>query len=236
MSPHPEDGLRVRRICAGYGSGQVLQGVDVDLPPRSACALLGRNGVGKTTLALVLTGLLRASSGTVHLDHRALHGLAPHQISRAGVRLVPQGRRVFASVTVEQNLRIAAGGGGMSLGELYEFLPLLFEYRRRRGNELSGGEQQMIAIGRALLARVRVLVLDEPFEGLAPLLIDRVAEVLRELRERGTSMLLIEQNIRLALELTDEVLVLNQGQILHRGNSSELVGDAARIRQLLGAG
>ena len=233
--------LEVRGLRAGYDSGDVLQGVDLDLQEGEMVALLGRNGVGKTTLMNAIVGLVRPRAGTIRLDGRDLTGAGAHEIARAGVAIVPQGRRIFARLTVEENLKLArraVSGRDVewSLDDVYRLLPRLLERRRHRGNELSGGEQQMLAIGRALLANPRVLLFDEPSEGLAPLLVDRMTETIAGLRERGLSAILVEQNLHVAVALADRVAIMTKGEIVYRATTAEFRADRASARALLGVG
>jgi branched-chain amino acid transport system ATP-binding protein len=226
-------------VRAGYDVGDVLQGVDVQLGDGEIVALLGRNGVGKTTLMNTIMGLVRARAGSVTLGGREIAGAAPHEIARAGIAIVPQGRRIFADLTVEQNLKLGARAAGgrdarWGLDEVYDLLPRLRERRRNRGDELSGGEQQMVAIGRALLANPRVLLFDEPSEGLAPILVDRIKETIAELREHGLSAILVEQNLHVAVALADRVAVMSKGEIVHRATIDEFRRDRATAHALLG--
>jgi branched-chain amino acid transport system ATP-binding protein len=231
--------LRISGLRAGYGTGDVLHGIDLELEHGRVLAVLGRNGVGKTTLMHAIVGFVRPSSGSVSLDGRELAGRAPHEIARTGVALVPQGRRVFTRLTVEENLRLArhaaaAENGRWTLEGVYELLPRLRERRRHRGSELSGGEQQMVAIGRALLANPRVLLFDEPSEGLAPQLVELVVRTIASLREEGLSALLVEQNLHVALALADSVAVMTKGEIVYRGTNAEFRRSPQTARAQLG--
>ncbi|GLW66653.1 ABC transporter ATP-binding protein [Actinomadura rubrobrunea] len=233
------DLLAVSGLRAGYAGTTVLDGVDLTVPAGAVVALLGRNGVGKTTFVHTVMGMLRPYSGSIRLDGRELAGAAAHAVARAGVAIVPQGRRVFAPLTVEENLRIAAGRrrrGPWTVDRVYELMPRLAERRANRGDQLSGGEQQMLAIGRALLRNPRLLLLDEPSDGLAPAVVGQIAEVLERLRGDGISALLVEQDLRLAFRLADEVAVMRKGRIAHRGPTAEFRSDRDRARALLGVG
>jgi branched-chain amino acid transport system ATP-binding protein len=186
-----------------------------------------------------IMGLVTARAGSITLAGRELAGASPHEIARAGIAIVPQGRRIFADLTVEQNLKLGTRASGdraarWQLGEVYDLLPRLRERRRHRGDELSGGEQQMVAIGRALLANPRVLLFDEPSEGLAPLLVDRVRETIAGLRERGLSAILVEQNLHVAVALADRVAIMSKGEIVHRATVAEFRRDRATAQALLG--
>lgn len=186
-----------------------------------------------------IMGLVTARAGSITLAGRELAGTSPHEIARAGIAIVPQGRRIFADLTVEQNLKLGTRASGdraarWQLEEVYDLLPRLRERRRHRGDELSGGEQQMVAIGRALLANPRVLLFDEPSEGLAPLLVDRVRETIAGLRERGLSAILVEQNLHVAVALADRVAIMSKGEIVHRATVAEFRRDRATAQALLG--
>jgi branched-chain amino acid transport system ATP-binding protein len=231
--------LQVSGLHAGYGSGDILNGVDLELEQGQVLAILGRNGVGKTTLIHSIVGFVAPRAGSIRLGDRELGGLPPHRIQRAGVALVPQGRRVFARLTVEENLKLtrdvsADGAGRWTLDAVYELLPRLRERRRNRGNELSGGEQQMVAIGRALLANPQVLLFDEPSEGLAPLIVDRIAETIMTLRKEGLSAIVVEQNLHVALEVADTVAIMTKGEVVHRATNAEFRRDPQTARALLG--
>jgi branched-chain amino acid transport system ATP-binding protein len=231
--------LDIRGVRAGYDTGDVLQGVDLELAEGEVVALLGRNGVGKTTLMNSIVGLVKPRAGSITLDGRELAGAGAHQIARAGIAIVPQGRRIFSRLTVEENLKLArrATGGRpeeWTLDAVYELLPRLQERRRHRGNQLSGGEQQMVAIGRALLANPRVLLFDEPSEGLAPLIVDRMTETIAGLRERGLSAIVVEQNLHVAVALADRVAIMAKGEIVHRATTAEFRADRATAHALLG--
>jgi len=242
-SPGPGTGppaplLAVRRLEAGYGRSRVLHGVDLDVPHGEVVALLGRNGVGKTTTVHAIMGMLRPSAGSIRLDGVELAGRPAHVVARAGIALVPQGRRVFTPLPVEENLRIGlrAVPGGWTLERVYELLPRLADRARHRGDQLSGGEQQMLAIGRALLRNPRLLVLDEPSDGLAPTVVEQVTGVLAELVAGGLSAVLVEQNLWVAFQLAVSVCVMEKGQVVHRSTAAEFRSDPGTARALLGVG
>jgi branched-chain amino acid transport system ATP-binding protein len=228
--------LEVRGLRAGYDGSVVLQGIDVAIDEGTVLAVLGRNGVGKSTLVMSVMGLVRTYAGSVHFAGRDLTGARTDVIAGAGIALVPQGRRVLAPLTVEENLRIAIRrktSGPWTLERVYELLPRLRERRGNRGNQLSGGEQQMLAIGRALLTNPRLLLLDEPSDGLSPMVVRQVADVIRTLRENGITVLLVEQNVRLALELADDVAVMVKGEIAWRTDPAEFRRDRDRVKALM---
>jgi branched-chain amino acid transport system ATP-binding protein len=234
-----EDGalLRVRDLNAHYGVSHVLQGVDLDVRRDQVVALFGRNGVGKTTLMHTLMGMLRPTRGSVTFDGQELAGRAPHVIARHGLALVPQGRRIFGRLSVEENLRLAAKSareGEWTIERVYELLPRLHERRSNRGDQLSGGEQQMLALGRALLLNPRLLLLDEPSEGLAPSIVQDIADVLVHLRAQGIPALLVEQNLGMALRLADVVLIMTKGAMAWRGTADEFRRDPDTAHALLG--
>jgi branched-chain amino acid transport system ATP-binding protein len=218
--------LQVRDVHAHRGQSYVLQGVTMDVPTGACTTLLGRNGMGKTTLVRSLMGLTPVTDGEVTFDGERLDGRDPNAIARLGLALVPQGRRVFPSLTVEENLTLAARSGtdghGWTLGRVYELFPNLGERRRNRGGQLSGGEQQMLAIARALLTNPKLILMDEPSEGLAPVIVERVAGVIRTLREQRLSILLVEQNYRLGVDAADHVHILAKGTLVWDGPPGEL--------------
>jgi branched-chain amino acid transport system ATP-binding protein len=231
--------LEVRGVETYYGSSYVLQGVSLDVPDRSLIALLGRNGVGKTTLVRSIMGLTPAASGSIRLDGVEITATPTHVITRMGVGLVPQGRLIFPTLTVEENLTIGvrpSTHGEWALERIYALFPLLAARRGNRGSQLSGGEQQMLAIGRALMTNPKLLLLDEPSEGLAPILVRQVAETIRRLRTEGMSILLVEQNLRMALVLADKVYIMTKGRVVYEGLPDELAKDERTKEQQLGIG
>ncbi len=216
--------LEVRGLHAYYGDSHVLQGVDLDVGESEAVALLGRNGAGKTTTIAALVGFVRPRAGRVLVFGTDLAGAPSHRLGRAGVGLVPQGRRVFTDLTVRENLTLTARlvEGGWDEARVLELFPGLGPRMGNRGDELSGGEQQMLAIGRALMRNPRLLLLDEPSEGLAPRLVDEVGEALVRLRDTGLAILLVEQNLALAARVARRVYVMNKGIIVWTGATAEL--------------
>ncbi|WP_395109071.1 ABC transporter ATP-binding protein [Actinomadura sp. SCN-SB] len=232
------DLLTVRGLSAGYDGTTVLDGVDFTVPAGGVVALLGRNGVGKTTFVHTIMGMIKPYAGSILIGDRELAGAPAHVVARNGVAIVPQGRRVFAPLTVEENLRIAAGRkpGRWTPERIYDLMPRLAERRTNRGDQLSGGEQQMLAIGRALLRDPRLLLLDEPSDGLAPAIIDQVAELLEGLRGEGIAAVLVEQDLHLAFRLADDVAVMQKGRIVHRGPLTDFRADRDRAHKLLGVG
>jgi branched-chain amino acid transport system ATP-binding protein len=229
--------LEVAGLRAGYAGSAVLHGVDLTVGQGRAVALLGRNGAGKSTLLAAVMGLLRPTAGSVRLQGRELAGRPANQVARAGVALVPQGRRVFAGLTVDQNLQVATGrrsAGPWTPARVYELLPQLAERRRHRADQLSGGEQQMLAVARALLLNPRLLLLDEPSDGLAPAVVARVAALLADLRDQGLAILLVEQDLRTAFAVADEIAVLAKGELVHRSPTPEFRRNAPLAARLLG--
>ena len=229
--------LEVAGLRAGYGGGTVLHGVDLTVEQGRAVALLGRNGAGKSTLLAAVMGLLRPTAGAVRLHGRDLAGRPAHRVARAGVALVPQGRRVFADLTVDQNLQVATARrstGPWTPAQAYELLPQLAERRRHRADQLSGGEQQMLAVARALLLNPRLLLLDEPSDGLAPAVVAQVARRLADLRDQGLAILLVEQDLRTAFTVADDIVVLAKGEIVHRSPTPEFRRNAPLAARLLG--
>jgi branched-chain amino acid transport system ATP-binding protein len=220
------------------GSSYVLQGVSLTAESGRCTALLGRNGMGKTTLVETIMGLLKSRSGRIDLADVPLTGKEPFQIAQQGIALVPQGRRVFDSLSVEENLTLAARGAGeadsWTLDRVYELFPNLARRRRNRGSALSGGEQQMLVIGRALMTNPRVLLMDEPSEGLAPVIVDLVGDVIRRLRDEGLCVFLVEQNYGMAVDVADKLYILASGQVVWEGTAAELQGSPEVQHQHLG--
>jgi branched-chain amino acid transport system ATP-binding protein len=230
--------LEVEDVETYYGYSYVLQGVSLQVPDGSLVALLGRNGVGKTTLIRSIMGLTPASAGRIVLNDTDITHLRPNIIARLGVGLVPQGRMIFPSLSVMENLNIGARGSlgrtGWALERVLALFPQLAQRLSNRGNELSGGEQQMLAIGRALMSNPRLLLMDEPSEGLAPKLVHDLAATVRQLRKEGISVLLVEQNLALATELADKVYVMMKGAIVYEGSAAALAADATAQERYLG--
>ncbi|HKW78162.1 MAG TPA: ABC transporter ATP-binding protein [Candidatus Limnocylindria bacterium] len=214
--------LSVRDLHAYYGESHVLQGVSLDVPDGGAVSLVGRNGAGKTTTIAAIVGFIRPGAGTVVLRGSEITGRPPHEIARRGLALVPQGRRVFRDLTVRENLTLASRRGAWDLARVLELFPSLGRRLESFGDQLSGGEQQMVAIGRALMRDPAVLLLDEPSEGLAPKLVDEVGRALVRLREAGLAILLVEQNLALATRIGQRVYVMNKGTIVFSGTPEEL--------------
>jgi branched-chain amino acid transport system ATP-binding protein len=221
-----------------YGDSHVLQGTTLGAERGKVTSVLGRNGVGKTTLCRSLAGLTPARRGRVVLDGLDVTRLPAHRIAEAGISLVPQGRRIFVSLTVHENLLIAArpakAGSGWNIDRVFALFPRLSERRHHGGNDLSGGEQQMLAIGRALVANPILLVMDEPTEGLAPALVAEVGRLIRQLREEGTTVLLVEQNAAFAVDVSDHTHVMHQGTIVHSSPPAALWENEEIKSQYLG--
>ncbi|MCX4695724.1 ABC transporter ATP-binding protein [Streptomyces sp. NBC_01408] len=229
--------LSIRALRSGYAGGVVLGGVDLDLDAGGTLTLLGRNGVGKTTLVSTVMGLVRPYGGSVTLDGREIAGARVDVIARAGVGVVPQGRRVFAPLTVDEHLTIASrrpARGPWTRTRVLDLLPRLGERLGHRGDQLSGGEQQMLAIARALLGNPRLLLLDEPSDGLAPAIVSQVGEVIREVSAQGMSVVLVEQNLGLALSVARTVAVMRKGVIVHQAASTDFAARPDDLRRLLG--
>jgi len=220
--------LRLDGVHASYGDGDVLQGVSLAVAPGRVLSLLGRNGAGKTTALKTIMGILAPRAGSIRFAGDDIAGLPPHRIARAGLGYVPETRGVFPSLSVLENLTVAARAGAMpgasdwSLDRVFALFPRLHERRHGSGGRLSGGEQQMLAIARALLTNPRLLLLDEPTEGLAPIVIDSIEQVLRQLKATGLAILLVEQNLPFALAFADEVAVLGKGQVRWTGTPTEI--------------
>ena len=232
------DALSLKGVDAHYGRSHILHGIDLTLRKGRLLALLGRNGAGKTTTMLTIAGLLRASGGQVVAGGRGIEKWSPEAIARWGIRLVPQGRRLFASLSVEENLAVARQKRPIpcpwSIDRVYEMFPPLHQRHRQRAGTLSGGEQQMLAIGRALMGNPDVLLLDEPSEGLAPLLVLEVARAIAKLKAENLSIILVEQNFKLAMNLADDVVVLNTGRVACAGTVEEVRADPQSVTRHLG--
>jgi branched-chain amino acid transport system ATP-binding protein len=227
--------LAVADLRAGYGSAVVLDDISLDLTAQGSLAVLGRNGVGKTTLLLTVMGYTRVSRGRIVWRGTDITFAPPHRRARAGIGWVAQEREIFSTLTVEENLTVAARDGHWSLRRIYELFPRLAERRRNLGNQLSGGEQQMLAIARALMTNPALLLLDEPFEGLAPIVVEELtAAIRRMIAERSNAFVLVEQHAEIALPLTENVIVLERGRIVHRGLSTQLLANHAALERLIG--
>jgi branched-chain amino acid transport system ATP-binding protein len=227
--------LALDDVRAGYGDAVVLDGITLAVPEGGSLALLGRNGVGKSTLLMTIMGYTVVSRGTIRWRGRDITRVAPHVRARDGIGWVAQEREIFPSLSVEENLTVAARGGRWDLAAIYELFPRLNERRGSRGNHLSGGEQQMLAIARALMTNPDLLLLDEPLEGLAPIIVEELTAAIRRMTaDQGTAFVLVEQHAEVALSLTDEAIVLERGAIAHRARSVDLLEDHATLDRLIG--
>jgi branched-chain amino acid transport system ATP-binding protein len=234
------DALAVAGIDTFYGDSHVLHDVSFALPPSRLLGLLGRNGAGKTTCMSTIMGFLQPRRGEIRLYGEPVARLAPDVIARKGIRLVPQGRRMFRTLTVRENLMVAAqsrengGRAGWSLDRVFALFPRLKERHAQVAGSLSGGEQQMLAIARALMGNPRVLLMDEPSEGLAPQLVAEVGRTIAQLKAEGQSIVLVEQNIKLTLDLADDIVIINTGRVVFRGAANAIKLDDAIVAQHLG--
>ena len=233
------DALSLSNVDAFYGDSHILHGVSFSLQPGGVLALLGRNGAGKTTCISTIIGFLKPRDGDIRLFGESIEGLSPERISHLGIGLVPQGRRIFPSLTVRENLVVAqqresTTGKSWNVERIYTMFPRLRERHAQLAGTLSGGELQMLAIGRALMGNPRVLLLDEPSEGLAPLIVAEVGRTIRRLKDEGQSIILVEQNLKLALEVADQVVILNTGRCVFAGSANDILNNEELIVQNLG--
>ena len=224
--------LSLKGLNTHYGASHILQGVDLELPKGRIAAVLGRNGVGKTTTVKTIMGLVAASGGSIALEGQGITGLPPHRVARAGVAYVPEGRLIFPDLTVVENIRVAerTPAKAWPLARLLELFPSLNERQKNKGNQLSGGEQQMLAIARALISDPKVLLLDEPSQGLAPLVVRELARIIHLLRDAGVSILLIEQNMKLAEAVADELHIMVKGRMVYSADPLRFRAEEASIR------
>lgn len=226
--------LRMEGVSAGYGDALVLDGIDLTLSAGDSLALLGRNGVGKTTLLATLMGFTRLRSGRLHWQGRDLARMAPHRRAQGGIGWVPQERWVFPSLTVAEHLSAVARPGPWDIPRVFQVFPRLEERRKNLGNQLSGGEQQMLAIARALMVNPSLLLLDEPMEGLAPIIVQELRRVIAGLiADSGMAVIVVEQHARLALAMTQRAMVLDRGRVVHAGESAALLADRALLDRLV---
>jgi branched-chain amino acid transport system ATP-binding protein len=227
--------IAVESLAAGYGEASVLSGISFAMQDGQSMALLGRNGAGKTTLINTLIGLTTHRGGQIRLAGKELARVDAIGRARAGMGWVPQERNIFRSLTVEENMTAVARPGPFGIGRIYQMFPRLQERRRNLGNQLSGGEMQMLAVGRALVLNPKLLLLDEPLEGLAPIIVEELLQALRRIaRDEGLSMIIVEQNARKILSFTDQALILDRGMVAHRATSAALLADRAALESQLG--
>lgn len=228
--------LGVENVFTNYGKSAILHDVTLNIAKGELVALLGLNGAGKTTTMRSILGLTRPRAGSITFEGSEISGWASYRIARLGIGYVPEGRRMFKDLTTLENLQLAENGrsGDWSIARVLEHLPKLAELRTRKAGRLSGGEQEMLAIGRALVSNPRLMLVDEPSQGLAPLVVEEVYRILSELREHGVAVLLVEQNALLALKVADRAYVMDEGRIVYSGPAAELSADRERIRSLMG--
>jgi branched-chain amino acid transport system ATP-binding protein len=228
--------LEVEGLHTFYGKSHILDGVSLEVNEGELVTLLGRNGAGKSTTLRSIMGLTPAREGTVRIFDQTTTQSPPYRIATLGVGFVPEGRRIFANLTVDENLRVPVDRPGpWNIGRVYELFPRLAQRKTNKGRQLSGGEQEMLAIARALLLNPKLLMLDEPSQGLAPLIVQNVFKVIVAARDEGMSVLLIEQNVRAAVEVADRAYVLDDGKIVYEGSAAEFGKDEERVRALAGA-
>jgi branched-chain amino acid transport system ATP-binding protein len=217
-----------------YGESQILWGVSLKVDAGQVVALLGRNGMGKTTLVRSIMGLTPPRRGTIQFNERDITHSPSHRIARMGLALVPQGRHIFSSLTVRENVVFGMRGEGYSEESVYSYFPVLKLRAQHRGNQLSGGEQQMLAIARALLSNPKLVLMDEPSEGLAPIVIQTIGDIILKLKEKGLSILLVEQNVPLALKVSDYIYILQNGKVAHQCPKDELAGNTKLQSEYIG--
>jgi branched-chain amino acid transport system ATP-binding protein len=228
------DILSLKSVRAGYGETVVLEDVDLELPERGALAVLGRNGVGKTTLVATIMGHTTFHSGEIRFQGKRIHAQPVYERSKLGIGYVPQERLIFPSLTVHENLDVARRPGRWTVERVYDLFPRLAERRAAMGNQLSGGEQQMLAIGRALMGNPSLLLMDEPLEGLAPIIVEALLKALKKLiSEDSLAVVLVEQHAKLALAVTQSAMVLNRGRVSYFGPSAELLADPQKLTSLI---
>ena len=228
--------LSVRELNAWYGESHALHGIDLDVQQGETVTLLGRNGVGKTTALRAIVGIIRKRSGSIRFDGKDMLRVPLHRTARHGIGYVPEERGIFSTLTVEENLTLppVVAKGGMTLAEIYQLFPNLEERRKSPGTKLSGGEQQMLAMARILRTGAKLLLLDEPTEGLAPVIIQRIGEVLQTLKQRGMTILLVEQNFRFASKVADRFYVVDHGQVIDHFAVDELPDRMSMLNEALG--
>jgi len=227
--------LSLQKMTAGYGDAVVLHDISLEVPESGSLAVLGRNGVGKSTLLMTIMGYTQLRGGKLYWRGADISRMPPHRRASAGIGWVAQEREIFPSLSVEENLTVAARPGAWTLGPIYKMFPRLSERRRNMGNQLSGGEQQMLAIARALMTNPALMLLDEPFEGLAPVIVDELAAAMKTmLADHSIAIVLVEQHTDLALELAADAIVLERGAVAHRAPSAELQRDLPTLERLVG--
>jgi len=233
--------LRLDDVHTHYGKSHILHGVSLEVQPGEVVGLLGRNGVGKSTTLKTIMGLVRLSEGHVHFEGREIAGAAPHRLAHLGIAWVPEDRRIFKLLTVMENLRTGLDRPGMTearrrelLDKVYAHFPVLAERQAQAGGTLSGGEQQMLAIGRAMMLEPKIILLDEPTEGLMPRMVSQIREIITLLHQDGVAILLVEQNVPLTLDVSDRVYIMEKGLVRHHATAAELRADHAVIHQYLG--
>lgn len=233
----PANALDIDRVCAGYGETIVLEDVRLTLKKGENVSIIGRNGVGKSTLLATVMGHTTLHGGSLRVHGRDISRLAPHRRALAGLGYVPQEREIFPSLTLRENLEVAARAGPWTIEAVFGLFPRLAERQASRGNQLSGGEQQMLSIGRALVGNPSVILMDEPTEGLAPVLVDELVRSVKSLTQsEGLSLLLVEQNTRLALDIAPRTIVMDRGRIVFDGASEALKRNPARLEEMIGVG